>query len=171
MIPILLLCVSMVGFVLSSTEEATQHVVGELTKQFPVYQRQITRTLVRIVEARTASGVLGTVVLVAFSTPLFGASRLVLHRRRGAGGRGAGERALGGRQAALPPLCPAGRRVRPGLRPARGPRRVRDVRLLLGDRLRLLRRLRRRARRPASLIARGSSTAQPGPRAGGPFWA
>ena len=83
MIPILLLCVSMVGFVLSSTEEATQHVVGELTKQFPVYQRQITRTLVRIVEARTASGVLGTVVLVAFSTPLFGASRLVLHRLLG----------------------------------------------------------------------------------------
>src|SRR3989442_6914689 len=68
MIPILILCVSMVGFVLSSTEEATQHVVGELTKQFPVYQRQITRTLIRIVEARTASGVLGTVVLVAFST-------------------------------------------------------------------------------------------------------
>src|SRR3989442_5423799 len=83
MIPILLLCVSMVGFVLSSTEEATQHVVGELTKQFPVYQRQITRTLIRIVEARRASGVLGTVVLVAFSTPLFGASRLVLHRLLG----------------------------------------------------------------------------------------
>src|SRR5207245_10034872 len=83
MIPILILCVSMVGFVLSSTEEATQHVVGELTKQFPVYQRQITRTLIRIVEARTASGVLGTVVLVAFSTPLFGASRLVLHRLLG----------------------------------------------------------------------------------------
>ena len=89
MIPILILCVSTVGFFLSSTEQATQHVVGELTQQFPVYQRQITRTLVRIVEARTASGVLGTVVLVAFSTPLFGASRLVLHRLfgvRAAGG-------------------------------------------------------------------------------------
>ena len=83
MIPILVLGVFMVGLVLS-TEQATRHVVvGELTKQFPVYQRQITRTLVRIVEARTASGVLGTVVLVAFSTPLFGASRLVLHRLLG----------------------------------------------------------------------------------------
>src|SRR5207244_1354327 len=82
------------------------------------------------------------------------------------GGRGAGEPALGGRQAALPPLRPGGRRVRPGLRPARGPRRVRDVRLLLGDRLRLLRRLCRRARRPASLIARGSSPLNRGPRAG-----
>lgn len=82
MIPILILCVSMVGYVLS-TEQATQHVVGELTRQFPVYQRQITRALVRIVEARTASGVLGTVVLIVFSTPLFGASRLVLHRLLG----------------------------------------------------------------------------------------
>src|SRR5437667_401932 len=82
MIPILVLGVFMVGLVLS-TEQATRHVVGQLTQQFPVYQRQISRVLVRIVEVRAASGLLGTAVLVVFSTPLFGASRLVLHRLLG----------------------------------------------------------------------------------------
>jgi membrane protein len=79
MIPILILGVSLVGFVLS-TEQAARHVVGQLTQQFPVYQGQITRALVRIVETRTVGSLLGTAVLVVASTPLFGASRLVLHR-------------------------------------------------------------------------------------------
>lgn len=82
MIPILLLGVSIVGFVLS-TEQAARAVVGQLAQHFPVYQKQITRALVRIVEARTVSGLLGTGVLILFSTPLFGASRLVLHRLLG----------------------------------------------------------------------------------------
>src|SRR5207247_11364527 len=73
----------LVGVGVSSTGGATQRGGGELTTQLPAYQGQSTRTLVRIVEARTASGVLGTVVLVPFSTPLFGASRLVLHRLLG----------------------------------------------------------------------------------------
>ena len=63
LIPLLLLGVSMVGFVLS-TQEAARHVVGQLAQQFPVYQAQITRVLLRIVETRTASGLLGTAALV-----------------------------------------------------------------------------------------------------------
>ena len=82
MIPILLLGVSVVGFVVS-TEQAAREVVGQLTRHFPVYQRQLTRALVRIVEARTLSGLVGTGILVLVSTPLFGASRLVLHRLLG----------------------------------------------------------------------------------------
>jgi membrane protein len=82
LIPILLLGVALVGFLLS-TEQAAREVVGQLTKHFPVYQQQIERALVRIIQSRTASGLLGTGVLVLFSTPLFGASRLVLHRLLG----------------------------------------------------------------------------------------
>jgi membrane protein len=82
MIPILILGVFMVGFVLS-TEQAARHVVGQLAQQFPVYQGQISRVLIRIVEVRAASGLLGTAVLVVFSTPLFGASRLIMHRLLG----------------------------------------------------------------------------------------
>ena len=82
LIPLLLLGVSMVGFVLSG-EEAARHVVGQLAQQFPVYQAQITRVLLRIVETRTASGLLGTGALVLFSTPLLSASRLILHRLLG----------------------------------------------------------------------------------------
>jgi membrane protein len=82
LIPLLLLGVSMVGFVLSG-EEAARHVVNQLAQQFPVYQAQISRVLLRIVETRTASGILGTAVLVLFSTPLLSASRLILHRLLG----------------------------------------------------------------------------------------
>ena len=82
LIPLLLLGVSLVGFVLAR-EEAARHVVGQLAQQFPVYQAQITRVLLRIVETRTASGLLGTGALVLFSTPLLSASRLILHRLLG----------------------------------------------------------------------------------------
>lgn len=82
LIPILLLGVSLVGFVLSG-EQAARHVVGQLAPQFPVYQNQIARALLAIVETRAASGLLGTVVLVFFSTPLISAARLILHRLLG----------------------------------------------------------------------------------------
>jgi membrane protein len=82
MIPILLLGVSMVGFVLSS-EQAGRLVAGQLSQQFPVYQKQIGATLLRIVETRAVSGLLGTAVLVMFSTPLLSASRLIMHRLLG----------------------------------------------------------------------------------------
>jgi membrane protein len=82
MIPLILLGVSTVGFVLTS-EQAAQEVVGQLTANFPVYRTEISRALLRIVETRKTSGVLGTLILIMFSTPLFSASRLVLHRVMG----------------------------------------------------------------------------------------
>lgn len=66
-----------------STEEAAREVVNQLTRNFPVYRTEIGRGLLRIVETRRASGLVGTVVLVLFSTPLFGAARLVVNRMRG----------------------------------------------------------------------------------------
>jgi membrane protein len=82
LIPLLLVGISMVGFVLSG-EEAARHVVRHLTEHFPVYQNQIARGLLAIVETRTMSGLVGTGVLVLFSTPLLSASRLILHRLLG----------------------------------------------------------------------------------------
>ena len=81
-IPMTLLGVSTLGFVLS-TERAADEVVGQLARNFPVYRREIAMVLLRIVETRALSGIAGTLVLVFFSTPLFGASRLVLHRMLG----------------------------------------------------------------------------------------
>jgi membrane protein len=82
MIPLVLIGVSMVGFVLSS-EQAADAVVGQLARNFPVYRREISRALLRIVQTRRASGLVGTGVLVFFSTPLLSACRLVLHRMLG----------------------------------------------------------------------------------------
>jgi membrane protein len=82
MIPLVLLGVSFVGFVLSS-EQAAREVVGQLTANFPVYRGEITSALLRIVQTRRSSGLIGLVVLVLVSTPLFGAVRLVMHRLLG----------------------------------------------------------------------------------------
>src|SRR2546426_311744 len=85
LIPILILGGSIMGFVLS-TGQASRHIVEQVTQQFPVYQRQIARVLVRIVETRAVSSLLGTAVLVVASTPLFGACPLGLDRLLGVGG-------------------------------------------------------------------------------------
>jgi len=82
MIPLVLLSVAMVGFVLTS-EQAGNEIVSQLTRNFPVYRTEIARALLRIVQARKSSGLVGTVILIVFSTPLFSASRLVLHRLMG----------------------------------------------------------------------------------------
>jgi membrane protein len=81
-IPLTLLGVSLLGFVLS-TERAADEVVGQLARNFPVYRREIAIVLLRIIETRALSGIAGTLVLVFFSTPLFGACRLVMHRMLG----------------------------------------------------------------------------------------
>jgi len=78
-IPLLFLVVSVTGFVLSR-ETATAAAVDQLTRNFPVYRREIARALLRIMHTRTLSGVLGTAVLILFSTQLFTAIRLVLDR-------------------------------------------------------------------------------------------
>src|SRR5262245_4957411 len=75
----------MVGFVVS-TRQAEELVIGQLAQNLPVYRRDIAHTLRRIVETRRISGVLGTVALVFFATPLFSASRLVLDRLVGVRG-------------------------------------------------------------------------------------
>src|SRR5258706_14692424 len=85
MIPLVLLSVSTVGFVLSG-EQAAHEVVGQLARNFPVYRREITRTLLAIVETRRISGIVGTVILILFSTQLFSAARLVVHRVLGVSG-------------------------------------------------------------------------------------
>lgn len=79
LIPVVLIGVSMLGFVLSA-RAAEEAVIGHLARNFPVYSREIARALRRIVETRGVSGVVGSVVLVFFATPLFGAARLVIHR-------------------------------------------------------------------------------------------
>jgi membrane protein len=66
-----------VGFVLSSSR-AEDMLVGQLASNFPVYRREIHGALHRIVETRRMSGVLGTVTLLLFATPLFSAARHVL---------------------------------------------------------------------------------------------
>ena len=82
LIPVVLIAVATIGFVLS-TEQAAEAVIGQLTRNFPVYRREITSVLRRIVETRRLSGLLGTAILLFFATPLFSASRLVVHRLLG----------------------------------------------------------------------------------------
>ena len=82
MIPLVLLSVSIVGFVLTS-EQAGREIVAQLTRNFPVYRNEISRAILRIIQSRKSSGVVGTVILIAFATPLFSSSRMVLHRLMG----------------------------------------------------------------------------------------
>ena len=82
MIPLVMLGIAALGFVLTSQQAATA-IVDQLTRNFPVYKREIRTVLLRIVDTRAVSGGLGTIVLIMFSTPLFSAARLVLHRLLG----------------------------------------------------------------------------------------
>ena len=79
LIPLVLLGVSALGFVLSG-EQAAHEVVNQLTRNFPVYRREISRALLAIVETRRVSGVLGTIIMIVFASQLFGVARLVMHR-------------------------------------------------------------------------------------------
>jgi membrane protein len=79
LIPFLFLIVSVLGFVYSS-ESASRQVINQLTPILPVYRQELTRAFLRIVATRNVSGILGTVILILFSTQLFAASRLVLDR-------------------------------------------------------------------------------------------
>jgi membrane protein len=79
LIPLVLLGVSVVGFVLSG-EQAAHEVVNQLARNFPVYRGEISRTLLAIVETRRVSGLLGTITMIIFASQLFGSARLVMHR-------------------------------------------------------------------------------------------
>lgn len=79
-IPLLFLAISVIGFVLSR-EAAAAVAVDQLTRYFlPVYRREIARVLLRVAATKTVSGLVGTVILILFSTQLFSAVRLVLAR-------------------------------------------------------------------------------------------
>jgi membrane protein len=88
LIPMLFLVVSLAGFVLSR-QAALGAVLGQLREIVPVYQQELSEMLTRIIETRRLSGVLGTVILLLFTTQLFGALRLVMNEvfgvRRGRG--------------------------------------------------------------------------------------
>jgi len=86
LVPLVFLVVSLAGFVLSS-EAATREVINQLSQIVPVYRKEITRTLHRIVATRGVSGLVGTLILILFSTQLFTALRLVLNRVLGVRGR------------------------------------------------------------------------------------
>ncbi|MBI3625443.1 MAG: YihY/virulence factor BrkB family protein [Candidatus Rokubacteria bacterium] len=79
LVPLLFLIVSLAGFILSS-ETATRQVINQLMPIIPVYQQELHRALLRIVATRKVSGILGTVILILFSTQLFSATRIVLDR-------------------------------------------------------------------------------------------
>jgi len=88
LIPILFLFISLAGFVLSS-EAAGQAVLHQLGQIVPVYRKEMNEILARIIATRNLSGLVGTLILVLFSTQLFAAQRLVLNEvftvRRGRG--------------------------------------------------------------------------------------
>lgn len=87
-IPMLFLFVAFAGFALSN-EAAAQAVLNQLGQIVPVYRHEMKELLARIIATRRLSGLLGTLILLLFSTQLFGAQRLVLNQvfgvRRGRG--------------------------------------------------------------------------------------
>jgi membrane protein len=85
-VPFLFLLVSLTGYVLSA-EAVMEQIRDALARTVPVYQDEITRALLRIIETRTHSGLLGSAILLLFSTPLFAAFRFVLNRVLGVRGQ------------------------------------------------------------------------------------
>jgi membrane protein len=87
LVPLLFLVVSLAGFILSK-ESASRYLIGQLTQVVPVYQAEISQFFSTLVQTRRVSGVLGTLILVVFSTQLFASIRLVLNRILEVSGRG-----------------------------------------------------------------------------------
>lgn len=84
--PLLLLVVAAGGFLLSN-EMLLEQVLEQLGRAFPVYQAEIERLVTGLVEARGVSSLVGTASLLFFGSQLFSATRLVLNRVLGTGGR------------------------------------------------------------------------------------
>jgi membrane protein len=78
LIPMLLLLVSVLGFVLTD-EGAAQAVLKQLGQLVPVYRRELNEILERIIATRKLSGLLGTAILLLFSTQLFASLRMVMN--------------------------------------------------------------------------------------------
>lgn len=86
-LPLVLILVGVGGFLLSD-ERVVREVLEKLSTILPVYRAEIERALLGVVAARGVSGLLGTAGLLLFATQLFAATRLVLNRILGTGGRG-----------------------------------------------------------------------------------
>jgi membrane protein len=85
-IPLLFLVVSITGYVLSPASVEGQ-IRDALASTVPVYQDEVTRTLLRMIETRKSSGLVGTGILILFSTQLFASFRIVLNRVLGVRGQ------------------------------------------------------------------------------------
>lgn len=77
LVPMLFLFVSVSGYLLSS-EAATSAILGQLAQIVPVYKKELSELLSRMIAARQMSGVLGSVILLFFSIQLFACLRMVM---------------------------------------------------------------------------------------------
>jgi membrane protein len=77
LVPMLFLFVSGAGYLLSN-EAATAAILSQLSQTVPVYKKELSDTLARMIAARQMSGVLGSVILLFFSIQLFGCLRMVM---------------------------------------------------------------------------------------------
>jgi membrane protein len=88
LVPMLFLFVSLMGYLLTS-EAATTAVLNQLAQLVPVYRKELSEMLARLIATRKTSGVIGTVILLFFSTQLFGCLRtimnIVFEERKGRG--------------------------------------------------------------------------------------
>jgi membrane protein len=66
------------GFVLTD-EGAAQAVLKQLGQLVPVYRRELNEILEKIIATRKLSGLLGTAILLLFSTQLFASLRMVMN--------------------------------------------------------------------------------------------
>lgn len=85
-VPLLFLLVSVTGFVLAP-QTVTGQIQDFLSSNVPVYGDELTRALLRIIATRKQSGLLGTSILILFSTQMFAALRFVLNRVLGVRGQ------------------------------------------------------------------------------------
>lgn len=79
-LPFLLLLVSLLGYLLVSSEEATGQIVLRIVGELPVYQEEIEKLLTEVVLTRKTVGVFGTIILLLFSSQLCAAVRVALSR-------------------------------------------------------------------------------------------
>jgi len=79
LVPYLFLLIALAGFLLS-IETASEEVIAQLIEIIPVYQEEMEELLHSIVEARGVSGILGTLILLLFTSQLFASLRLVLNQ-------------------------------------------------------------------------------------------
>jgi membrane protein len=77
LIPLLFFVVSVAGFVLSR-RAVMEAVLGQISAIVPVYKNELHDTLAEIIRRRRLSSLLGTAVLLLFSSQLFNSIRLVL---------------------------------------------------------------------------------------------